>query len=79
MDKMEKDVREMYFNCEICAGRTKNLKWRWHTNILIAIFQKRYQADTVYLSDYLVTDERYILTMVEHFSKYGWIVVMSDK
>ena len=33
----------------------------------------------MYLSDYLVTDKRYILTMIEHFSKYGWIVVMSDK
>ena len=41
--------------------------------------KERYQADTVYLSDYLVTDKRYILTMVDHFSKYSWIVVMSDK
>ena len=41
--------------------------------------KERYQVDTVYLSDYLVTDKRYILTIVDHFSKYGWIVVMSDK
>ena len=33
----------------------------------------------MYLSDYLVTDQIYILTIVDHFSKYGWIVVMSDK
>ena len=41
--------------------------------------KERYQVDTVYLSDYLVTDKRYILTMVDHLSKYGWIVVISDK
>ena len=41
--------------------------------------KERYQVDTVYLSDYLVIDKRYILTMVDHLSKYGWIVVMSDK
>ena len=33
--------------------------------------KERYQADTVYLSDYLETDKRYILTMVDHFSKYS--------
>ena len=79
-DKMEKDVREMYFNCEICAGRTKKPKKKMAYKHIDSYYPKeRYQADTVYLSDYLVTDKRYILTMVDHFSKYGWIVVMSDK
>ena len=41
--------------------------------------KERYQVDMAYLSDYLVANKRYILTMVDHFSEYGWIVVMSDK
>ena len=41
--------------------------------------KERYQADTVYLSNYLVADKKYILTIVDHFPKYCWIVVMSDK
>ena len=36
-DKMDKNVREMYFNYEICAERTKNLKRRWYINIEIVI------------------------------------------
>ena len=40
-DKMDKDIREMYFNCEICAGKTKKLKRRLHINILITIIQKK--------------------------------------
>ena len=70
----------MYFNCEICAGRTKKTKKKMAYKHIDRYYPKeRYQADTVYLSDYLVTYKRYILTMVDHFSKYGWIVVMSDK
>ena len=33
----------------------------------------------MYLSDYLVSDKRNLLTMINHFSKYRWIVVLSDK
>ena len=76
---MEKDVREIYFNCEICAGRKKTKKKMAYKHIDSYHPKERYQADTMYLSDYLVTDKRYILTMVDNFSKYGWIVVMSDK
>ena len=70
----EKNVREMYFNCEICAGRTNKLKKKMAYKHIDSYYPKeRYQADMVYLSDYLVTDKRYILTMVDHFSKYDWI------
>ena len=35
--------------------------------------------DTVYLSDYLVSDKRYLFTMEDHFSKFGWVVVIYNK
>ena len=79
-EKMQKDVRELYFNCEIWAGRTKKPKKKIAYKHIDSYYPKeRYQADTVYLSDYLVSDKRYLLTMIDHFSKYGWIVVLSDK
>ena len=77
---MQKDVRELYFNCEIWAGRTKKPKKKIAYKHIDSYYPKeRYQADTVYLSDYLVSDKKYLLTMIDHFSKYGWIVVLSDK
>ena len=35
----------------------------------------------IYLSDMLINslDERYLLSMVDHFSKYGWVVVLPNK
>ena len=77
---MNRDVRKMYFNCDICAGRTIKPKKKMAYKYIDSYYAKeRYQLDTVYRSDYLVIDKRYIWTMVDHFSKYGWIVVMSDK
>ena len=76
---MEKDVREMYFNCYIWARSKKNKKKMAYKHIDSYYPKERYQADTVYLSDYLVTDKRYIFNMVDHFSKYGWIVMISHK
>ena len=42
---------------------------------------ERYQADTVFLSDYLVgnTGQRYLLTIVDHFSKFGYATLMHTK
>ena len=38
---MDRNVREMYFNCEICAGRSIKPKRGWHINKLIVIMQKK--------------------------------------
>ena len=40
--------------------------------------KERYQADTVFLSNYLVgnTDQRYLLTIVDHFNKFGYATLM---
>ena len=51
-DKMEKDVREINFNCEICARRTKKPKKKEYKHIDSYYLKEKYQADTVYLSDY---------------------------
>ena len=32
----------------------------------------------MFLSNYLVSLKRILLTIIDHFSKYGWIVVLSD-
>ena len=32
--------------------------------------RQRYQADTVYLDDYISNDTRYLFTMVDHFTKF---------
>ena len=78
--RMQKDVRELYFNCEIWADRTKKPKMKIAYKHIDNYYPKeRYQADTVYLSNYLVSDKKYLLTMIDHFCKYEWIVVLSDK
>ena len=59
--------------------KLRNLKRKFYEHIDSYYPKERYQADTVYLSDYLVLDKRYLLTMIDHFNKYGWIVVLSDK
>ena len=43
--------------------------------------KERYQADTVFLSDYLVgnTGQRYLLTIVDYFSKFGYATLMHTK
>ena len=49
-EKMQKDVRELYFNCEIWDGRTKKPKKKIAYKHTDSYYPKeRYQADTVYL------------------------------
>ena len=77
---MQNDVRELNLNYEIWNGRTKKPKKKIAYKHINSYYPKEwYQADTVYLSDYLVSDKRFWLTMINHFSKYGWIVVLSGK
>ena len=42
--------------------------------------KERYQADIVQLSKHVMSDDyKYLLTMVDHFTKYSWIVPLKDK
>ena len=42
--------------------------------------KERYQADTVQFSKHVMSgDYKYLFTMVDHFTKYGWIILLKDK
>ena len=72
---MDSDILEMISWCEICGTRgskpTKNITTKHIENHRA---MDRYQADTVILLDYLVwnTDQRFLLTIVDHFSKWSY-------
>ena len=34
--------------------------------------KERIVIDAAYLSDFALTTHKYLITMVDHFSKYGW-------
>ena len=70
------NVRELYFNYEIWVDRTKKPKKKIAYKHIDSYYSKeKYQTDTMYRSDYLVSNRRYLLMMIDYFSKYGWIVV----
>ena len=77
---MEKDVREMYFSWKVWQSRYQMPKKNQPIHFIQTSKPKeRYVVDTVYLSDYIVKKKRYLITMVDHFSKYGWAKVIKDK
>ena len=41
--------------------------------------KERFVIDVVYLSNFISTTHRYLITMVDHFSKYGWAKIAKDK
>ena len=42
--------------------------------------KETYQADTALLSNYVTSDGyKYLFTMVDHFTKYGWIETLKEK
>ena len=41
--------------------------------------KERCVINVVYLSDFVSTTHRYLITMVDNLSKYGWIKIAKDK
>ena len=41
--------------------------------------RQRYQADTMYLADYISNNTRYLLTMDDHFTKFGLAILIKNK
>ena len=41
--------------------------------------KERFAIDVVYLSDFVSTTYRYLITMVDHFSKYVWTKIAKNK
>ena len=56
---IEKDIREFYFKCSTCEIRTFKPRNYVVKHIESDYFRRRYQADTVYLTDYTSNDSRY--------------------
>ena len=80
-NKMIEDIKLFIFRCDICQSRTTNpQKHNLVKHIKSRYPGERFQADTVYLSDYIADDSnRYLLTMVDHFSKFGFAQIISNK
>ena len=81
-ENLEESARSLYFDWEICGARgVKPKKYIALKHINSSYPKERFQVDMVYLSDMLINspDERYLLSIVDHFSKYGWVVVLPNK
>ena len=81
-DDMEEDVRKLYFSCEIWGAKgAKPKKTQIVKHIETTRSKERFQIDMVYLSDYLVgsKEDRYLLTIIDHFSKFGMIFIVPNK
>ena len=79
-NNMEKSVREFYFNCEVSQQINQKPKKK------VAVYhipssrpKERFVIDAVYLSDYIANEDRYLITMIDHFSKYGWTKLVKNK
>ena len=57
----------------------KAIKNRAVTHIESTRPKERSVINIVYLSDFVSTTHRYLITLVDHFSKYGWAKVAKDK
>ena len=79
-ENIQWDIRDFYFKCQIWEARiSKPRKKDIVKHIDTYAPKERYQADTINLSSYVSGDFKYIFTMVDHFTKYGWIVPLKDK
>ena len=74
------DIRDFYFKCQVWEVRTLKL-WKNLVVKHIDIYwpKERYQADTVLLLSYVSCGFKYLFTMVDHFTKYSWVIPMHDK
>ena len=78
---MFNDIRDFYFKHQVSQKRTSKLRKNTFTNYIDSIQPKnRYQANTMSLSKYVMSDWlKYLFTMVDHFTKCGWIITLKDK
>ena len=81
-ENMDSDISEMISRCEICGARRskpwKNIETK---HIESHRAKERYQADIIFILDYLVGNkgQRYLLTIVYHFRKFGYATLMRTK
>ena len=71
-DTMLSNIRDFYFKWQVWEIRTTKPR----KNVVVkqidsSMPKERYQADTVVLSNYAMSDDyKYLLTVVDHFKKY---------
>ena len=70
---IENSVRNFYFEWEKWQQRYQKLKKNQTVAHIESTRKKeRFVNDVIYLSDFVSTTHKYLITMVDHFSKYGW-------
>ena len=76
----ENSVHKFYFEWEKLQQRyQKSKKNQTVTYIESSRPKETFVIDVVYLSDFVSTTYKYLITMVDHFSKYGWVKMAKDK
>ena len=78
--KIEEDIREFYFKCSTCEIRTSKQRIKlcsqayriWLSHVRISCWYSTF----VWI---LFNDIRYFFTMVDHFTKFGWAILMKNK
>ena len=79
-NNIEKDITEFYFKYPTYEIRTSKLRKNYVVkNIESDNTRQKYQADTVYLTEFNSNDTRYLFTMVDHFTKFGCAILMKIK
>ena len=77
---MESDVREFIYRCHICQMCTGKLR----KGIIVHHIKsskplERFQIDLVTLASMIASKKhKYLFTMVDHFSNFGWLRCISD-
>ena len=78
---MKSDVREFIYRCQICqmcTGKLRKVTIVHHINSSKSL--ERFQIDLFTLSSMIAFKKhKYLFTMVDHFSKFGWVRCISDK
>ena len=63
----------------------KNKNYEARENVVIkhidsSMPKEKYQTDTILLLNYVIYHGyKYLFTMVDHFTKYGWIETLKEK
>ena len=79
-DKMTNDVRQIFYKWEFWIGHTKKPKNKIAYKYIKSNYPKeRYQVNTTMLYEHIPADNRNLLTMVDYFSKFGWVMLIPNK
>ena len=77
---MANDVRQMFYKWEFWIGHTKKPKKKIaYKHIESNYLKELFQVDTTMWYDHIPSDNRNLLTMVDHLSKFGWVVSIPNK